>query len=130
MNKGVYCIIIYLPCSKKIRIGKLGSIKFPRGYYCYIGSALNNLKKRIQRHLSKNKKFHWHIDYFLKHSKIIDIKTIETQKKIECELSKDVAALSKKTIVKKFGSSDCNCRTHLHFFKENPLKNKKFSQLF
>ena len=41
--KGTYCLIIYLRKDKAIEIGKCGSINFRRGYYVYVGSALNSL---------------------------------------------------------------------------------------
>jgi Uri superfamily endonuclease len=119
MVKGVYCLIINLTRNKTIKIGKLGSINFKKGYYCYVGSALNNLEKRIQRHKSKKKKFHWHIDYFLKYGKIIDVIKIETTKKIECSLSKKINNFADDRI-KNFGCSDCRCKSHLYFFNQKP----------
>jgi sugar fermentation stimulation protein A len=125
MSKGVYCLIINLPKDKTIKIGKLGNILFKKGYYCYVGSALNNLEKRILRHKSKNKKIRWHIDYFLKYGKITGTIEIKTTKKLECRLSKKVNKLSD-TIILKFGCSDCRCSSHLYYFNKNPsniLKN-------
>lgn len=121
MSKGVYCLIINLPKDKTIKIGKLGNILFKKGYYCYVGSALNNLEKRILRHKSKNKKIRWHIDYFLKYGKIIGTIEIKTTKKIECKLSKKVNKLSD-THILKFGCSDCRCNSHLYYFNKNPSK--------
>lgn len=123
MNKGVYLLFISLNKDKKIRIGKLGSCLFPEGYYCYVGSALNNLGKRIERHKSKNKKLKWHIDYFLQHAKIIKVKKIKTTEKIECLLSKKISKFSNSSI-KGFGCSDCRCSSHLYYFKAHwELKN-------
>ena len=42
----------------KIRIGSLGKITFKKGFYAYVGSAMNNLEKRVQRHLRKKKNFY------------------------------------------------------------------------
>ena len=116
--KGIYCLIIFLDKDKSINIGKR-IIFFPKGFYCYVGSALNSLKKRIERHYKKNKKMHWHIDYFLKEAAIIDIKT--TNNKNECRLSRKISKLADSAI-KGFGSSDCKCLTHLYYFKKNPSK--------
>ena len=64
--KGTYCLIINVKKDVKIKIGKvLGEIEFKKGCYLYVGSAMNSLEKRVQRHLSKDKKKHWHIDYLL-----------------------------------------------------------------
>ena len=121
MSKGVYCLILKLDQDKIIKIGKLGIINFKKGYYCYVGSALNNLEKRIERHKSKNKKIHWHIDYLSRFGKITNIVTIKTEKKLECSLSRRISKIALSHI-KKFGCSDCNCHSHLYYFKKNPIK--------
>lgn len=65
--KGCYCLIISLSKSQKLNIGSLyQNHKFKKGWYVYIGSAMNSLVPRIKRHLSDDKKMHWHIDYLLK----------------------------------------------------------------
>jgi len=97
-------------------------VTFPRGYYCYVGSAMNNLEKRINRHMSEKKRFHWHIDWFLEYANIVDVKRIESDKRLECFLSRDIASLSDGVIMKGLGSSGCSCETHLHFFTKNPSR--------
>ncbi|MCP4265694.1 MAG: DUF123 domain-containing protein, partial [Candidatus Brocadiaceae bacterium] len=57
---GIYALIIRLSKKKEIEIGRLGTFVFPKGYYVYTGSAQNGLEKRINRHYSSEKKFHWH----------------------------------------------------------------------
>ena len=121
MNRGVYCLLIKLEEEKVISIRKR-RVLFPKGYYCYVGSALNNLDKRIERHKSSDKKNHWHIDYFLEHAHIIDVRTISTQEKLECGLSDRIKNLKSKVVMDKFGSTDCKCETHLHYFEKNPSK--------
>jgi Uri superfamily endonuclease len=115
MNKGAYCLIIKLDNDKDIKINKRTQF-FKKGYYCYVGSALNNLDKRIERHKSQEKKMHWHIDYFLKHANIIDVKRFISDEKIECGLADKVNTISDDSI-KGFGCSDCNCDSHLFLIK-------------
>ena len=117
--KGIYYLIIFLNKSKNIRIGKRKKL-FPKGYYCYVGSALNNLEKRVQRHYSTNKKFHWHIDYFLKYARIVNV-IIKRNSKDECGLSRKIESLGGKVILRGFGSSDCKCETHLYYFPRKPI---------
>jgi len=126
-NKGIYNLVIKLDKGNSIDIGKLGSIKFPEGYYVYTGSALNYLDKRILRHFKKKKKFHWHIDYFLKYAKIIKVFTLNTILKLECEVNRQIQMLpNAKIIIKGFGCSDCKCLSHLTFFgNNNPSHNIK-----
>lgn len=121
MNKGIYLLFIFLNKDKRIKIGKLGRFLFPKGNYCYVGSALNNLEKRILRHKSKHKKLHWHIDYFLKYGKIIKVRKIKTSKKIECKIAQRVAKKGK-VIVNGFGSSDCSCKSHLFYLNTKIIK--------
>lgn len=114
--KGCYCLIINIDEEKTIRIGKkLGKVTFNKGCYVYVGSAMNSLKARINRHLSNEKRLHWHIDYLLENAEITDVMFNESSRKIECDLSQYLAA--KTTGVEDFGCSDCNCESHLYHFK-------------
>lgn len=61
--KGCYCLVIKNDETTKIKIGKLGRLDFKKGYYVYVGSAMNRLESRLKRHLSNKKKMHWHVDY-------------------------------------------------------------------
>ena len=123
MTKGAYCLIMRLPHEKTIHVGTRPPVAFPAGYYCYVGSAMNSLEGRIRRHRSHDKRKHWHIDWFLEHADITDIKSIESKENIECELSHTVAVFADRVPMKGFGSSDCtNCEAHLYHFRENPSK--------
>lgn len=115
MMKGCYCLIIKLDNSSKIKIGKLGRIDFDEGCYVYVGSAMNYLESRIKRHLSSKKKLHWHIDYLLKKATVSDVIYNESTKKVECELSQYISSNSKG--ISDFGCSDCDCESHLYYFK-------------
>lgn len=116
-NKGSYCLIIEVKSDCKIKIGAKGILSFNKGYYVYVGSALNNLTKRIERHLSDNKKKHWHMDYLSmnKNTKINQVIYTYCSKKIECNISHEI---NKKTdkYIEFFGCSDCNCESHLYYF--------------
>ena len=115
--KGCYCLIIHVKKYSKIRIGaKLGYLEFKRGIYVYVGSAMNSLESRLNRHLSSKKKMHWHIDYLLKsrNTKILDI-IYNVDRKVECEISQYLSC--KTTGINDFGCSDCDCESHLYYFK-------------
>ena len=102
--------------EKTISIGKkLGKIQFDKGHYVYVGSAMNSLESRIKRHLSDEKKLHWHVDYLLEKAQITDVIYNESSRKIECELSQYMEA--KTDGVQDFGCSDCRCESHLYYFK-------------
>ncbi|TWU32388.1 hypothetical protein S225a_17800 [Candidatus Brocadiaceae bacterium S225] len=117
---GIYNLIINLSKKKEIKIGRLGTFVFPKGFYVYTGSAQSGLDKRINRHLSSNKKFHWHIDYLLSHAKVIKVVRY-VGRKDECKLNNVTGQRAGAVqVVKKFGSSDCNCVTHLYYFENVP----------
>ena len=119
LNSGVYIITYYLNRKTTIQIGKLGKFQFQKGYYYYVGSALKNLQQRIDRHLRKEKSLRWHIDYLSTKAKAVDFLPIYTTEKIECQIAQQF--LNDKKIekpVKKFGSSDCRCETHLFYSSE------------
>ena len=111
--KGSYVLVIVLPEEQAIAIGSLKVIRFSCGYYAYVGSALNGIESRLNRHLQQNKKLRWHIDYLLQKASINNIIICETEDRIECTIAQ---ALSHKfDSITGFGASDCQCRSHLFF---------------
>ncbi len=112
--KGCYCLIIEVNKNQYLKIGKKLKIDFKKGYYVYVGSAMNNLESRVKRHLSKTKKLHWHVDYLLKNNEITEV-IYNLDKKVECDISQKLA--KNNTFIKDFGCSDCDCESHLYYFK-------------
>jgi Uri superfamily endonuclease len=105
---------LFLEKAMTIRVGALGRFRFPRGYYMYIGSAMNGLDGRVRRHLARDKQLFWHIDYFLKHARIVDVWTQQGRRRLECAWAARVLALETADVIaERFGASDCRCRTHL-----------------
>lgn len=113
MVKGIYVLIISLNETRSLKVGSLGLLTFEKGFYAYVGSAQNDLEKRIARHLRRQKKFFWHIDYLLsdEHAKIINVFFKEAQKSEECKLAWALSGIYKP--IRGFGSSDCRCPSHL-----------------
>ena len=111
--KGSYILLLKINNNKNIKYGKNKKSYFKKGFYIYIGSALNSLENRINRHLRSDKKIYWHIDYLLKHSQIFNIFYRESNFKDECI----IANLFKEYFIsiEGFGSSDCKCKTHLFY---------------
>lgn len=62
-NSGSYVLELYLPQAEVIRVGALDAIPFEPGWYYYAGRAKRNLRQRVERHLRRDKKNRWHIDY-------------------------------------------------------------------
>ena len=104
--------------SEKLDIGHLHNMhRFKKGYYVYIGSAMNSLVPRLNRHLSDEKKMHWHIDYLLKSPDchIRDILFNISEERIECDLAESISKDGEE--IPGFGCSDCSCSSHLIYFK-------------
>ncbi len=111
--KGSYVLIVLIPKDSNIKIGKKFEYNFKKGYYAYVGSALNGLEQRIHRHLRSNKKYHWHIDYLLAYGYITDVFYRENDIREEC----DIASVFSSNLpwIKGFGCSDCKCESHLFY---------------
>lgn len=114
--KGSYILLIQLPEEQTITVGSLRDIRFPRGYYVYVGSALGGFKARLNRHLKRDKKPRWHIDYLLQHASITGIILCQTEQRVECNIAQ--ALKCQLDSVPGFGSSDCKCHSHLFFATE------------
>ncbi len=127
---GKYLILLYNSRKQKIEVGKLGEVDFPKGYYLYIGSSKINVFKRIAYHKRKKINKHWHLDYITENLKITaDIPLINCNKS-ECFITSTLETFDGKRVTN-FGSSDCDCYSHLLYFKKNPLHNDElWSQIF
>jgi Uri superfamily endonuclease len=111
--KGVYVLIIQVNKDIDLDIGAIGKIAFKKGLYAYVGSAQTNLEKRIKRHLRKEKRKFWHVDYLLKSdaTKITKVFFKKANKIEECEIAE--AIRKKGEPIRDFGCSDCTCKSHL-----------------
>jgi len=115
--KGTYFLLIEVKKDIRPKIGSLGRIKFKKGVYVYVGSALNNLEKRIERHKKMSQGIgvkHWHIDYLLSQPQVrlLDIYYKEGGRE-ECKTARQFASFAEG--VKGFGCSDCRCESHLFY---------------
>jgi Uri superfamily endonuclease len=111
--KGVYVLIIQVEKEAVLNVGALGTLTFKPGLYDYVGSAQANMEQRVKRHLKKEKRLFWHIDYLLDNdaAKVVKVLHKKAGKSEECTVAK---ALSEKgEPVDDFGCSDCDCRSHL-----------------
>jgi Uri superfamily endonuclease len=112
--QGTYLLFLHISSYVKTRVGSLGLVGFEPGMYIYIGSALNDIQKRITHHLRKKKKLHWHIDYLTVENNVRIVRVLykESTQKEECEIAHQLHRLGC-TEVAEFGCSDCKCTSHL-----------------
>jgi sugar fermentation stimulation protein A len=126
-DRGSYLLIVKLAEATAIKTGRLPESSFKAGYYIYVGSAMSGLSSRLARHRRQNKKVHWHIDYLTAEaSQVIPI-PIRSSEKQECEVAESLSSIMQMG-PRGFGSSDCECTTHLFFSSTNPLESDEFHQ--
>jgi len=141
-ERGVYTLIIFVEAKTMLRINGGNGPSLVKGYYAYTGSALGNgatsMRKRVERHLRKQKNRHWHIDYLLADDKAKVEAVIAAQTSInqECRVNKLIQKIKGTTIpITGFGASDCTqgCTSHLVYSGEKNIQNQiaeVYSRLF
>ena len=128
VDRGSYLLVLALDEALTLPVGALGEVRFPAGFYVYVGSAMANLAKRIERHRRKRKRFHWHIDYLRDQATFVDALPIRATDRLECELAEAVRALSGWS-TPGFGASDCDCESHLFGFDTDPRDLPAFQEM-
>lgn len=114
MQKGSYCIIFNLKKEVKIRVKSGKEFNLPNGNYVYVGSAFNSggIRSRVIRHLKKQKKAHWHLDFITTNDSFSPTKIlIFPNQRIECSIASTISKVGKPVLG--FGCSDCKCESHL-----------------
>jgi Uri superfamily endonuclease len=120
---GCYLLRLRLASGRRIRVGKLGTFPFAPGQYLYVGSALGGLARRLARYLRKSRALRWHIDYLLQFAEIDQIWYSIRNTSAECLVS-SLLAEEVEVGPKRFGSSDCQCRSHLFRLRGQPERLK------
>ncbi len=121
-NKGIYLLALRLSKSLRITPGQLPETTFPSGHYLYVGRSKDSLQGRIRRHLRKQKKTFWHIDYLLSRARIENI-WIKPGDFDECQITHKIHHLfcHARYPVNKFGASDCRCPGHLLYLGKDGM---------
>ncbi len=131
LDKGIYILELLAEKDFTISAKKFIHIKFPKGYYYYIGSAQKNLTSRLERHERKTKTIHWHIDHLTTNKSIRKIKPFiipEAKKNLEAEIANNfIKFFDAKIIANGFGNSDTKeTKTHL-FYRSKPIPFSEFA---
>jgi len=127
-DRGSYLLILNLKRKQKIDVGRLGEVSFEKGFYIYVGSAMTNLTKRIERHRHIRKQHHWHIDELRAVAEFHSILAIRSSTRLECQIAKDLSEIAE-WAVPGFGCTDCSCEAHLFGVSSNPLHSENFQKL-
>jgi sugar fermentation stimulation protein A len=127
-DRGSYLLILNVKRDRKIDVGKLGKVYFRKGFYIYVGSAMANLSKRMERHRHLRKQHHWHIDELRAVAEFHAVLAVRSSTRLECEIGKALFEIAEWSI-SGFGSTDCSCETHLVGMSGNPLQTEDFHKL-
>ncbi len=113
-DSGVYQLWLRLSVAIRVRVGRLGTFRFPAGMYVYTGRAARGLRARVCRHIRGSTCRHWHIDYLLARREIrLERVTLASpDAHDECIVNQSMLGAA---VVSGFGASDCRrrCRAHL-----------------
>ncbi len=120
---GAYVILFKLSDRTKVTVGRLGTFILEVGLYAYVGSAMNGLRARTERHLKGGASKHWHIDHLLPLSSERTALLVPSDVDIECRIAEIIQGWEGTSMpIKGFGSSDCHCRSHLFSLTEDETK--------
>lgn len=117
MTGGTYTILVELVDPVTLSVGALGDHRLPAGWYAYTGRAFGaGGFSRIDRHyelaVGDRTVRHWHVDYLLCHPAAEirgDVRSPDAD--VECAVARALPAAT----IDGFGSSDCDCTTHLAY---------------
>ena len=124
---GTYILILHLLLKQSIGVGKFGEIDFPAGHYLYVGSALGpgGLAARLRRHKklagSSDKRLHWHVDFLREQTQLLGVWYSQQPQRLEHKWAQAIGRLpDTMVLVPGFGSSDCDCPSHLYHVTYTP----------
>lgn len=125
---GSYLLILEVEEDAVLTVGALGNLSLSKGFYVYVGSAMKNLQKRLERHRRLRKNHHWHIDFLRQKSRFVAGLAVRASDRLECDLARAVGNISQRS-VPDFGSTDCGCPSHLFRFESDPRRDEAFIDL-
>jgi Uri superfamily endonuclease len=122
-HPGTYALLLSSAADAVIRVGRLGELRLQQGFYVYVGSACGTggVRARLAHHMRPAEHPHWHIDYLRRHTTLNEVWFCYDRKSRERGWAKCFAEMKGASVpMAGFGSSDCDCETHLFFFRRYP----------
>ncbi|MBL8134433.1 MAG: GIY-YIG nuclease family protein [Anaerolineae bacterium] len=120
---GTYVLLLSLPQTTPLVIGRLGAFDFPAGWYTYVGSAFGpgGLRGRLSHHLAPVTKPHWHIDHLRQAAICREVWFTADEISREHDWATALRTSPGASMpAPRFGASDCACPTHLIHFADKP----------
>lgn len=123
---GTYALVLSLRANGLVRIGRLGRLRLQPGFYVYIGSALGSggVRGRLMHHFEPSIHPHWHVDYLSRQTSLEEVWYCYDRVSREHQWARCLGTLPSASIpLDGFGASDCQCDSHLYFFRSRPSRN-------
>ncbi len=120
---GTYVFFCSAETNALLDIGSLGRVRLRPGFYAYVGSALGagGLRARLAHHFHVTETPRWHIDYLRRRTRIERVWYSYGSKRREHQWAAAMGAVLDGSVpVARFGSSDCQCASHLFYFESLP----------
>jgi sugar fermentation stimulation protein A len=124
-DRGSYLVLLHLSRTRRIRTGDLGMISFPKGFYCYVGSAPDDLSKRAAHHQRKRRALVTPIDHLREQAVVTAVLPVRAGEDLACSIADALRAFAAWSIPG-FRSTDCSCDSHLFGMAEDPLHSPLF----
>jgi len=122
-SPGTYLLLFECAQLAELAVGRLGCMTLQPGYYLYVGSAFGpgGVQARIKHHAQLSVNPHWHIDY-LRGSMEPEAAWCSYGSRREHEWAQALTGCEGMLApMKGFGSSDCNCYSHLFHSAARPV---------
>jgi len=122
---GTYLLHLKATENISLQIGRMGLFDLAVGWYIYVGSARGpgGLRARINRHMRADKPLHWHIDALTALIPVQGVWIDMSSERLECVWARRLAEMPEvREPIPSFGSSDCQCWTHLFAVPEEALQ--------
>ena len=120
--KGTYLFIFLLKGDLKIETRGGRRFFLPKGVYIYVGSAFGSggIEVRVKRHLKRDKKLHWHLDWVTTSEEFQFLDCVPFYNlRWECKIASFLQGLEIFEPIEGFGSTDCSCPSHLFRLKNS-----------
>jgi Uri superfamily endonuclease len=122
-QRGTYALVFRLARASDVCVGRLGRYSLRPAFYVYVGSAFGpgGLAARLKHHLGSLARPHWHVDYLRQAADLEEIWLADGSVRREHAWATLLRELPRAAIaVRRFGSSDCSCESHLFEFPRRP----------
>jgi Uri superfamily endonuclease len=120
---GSYALLLSSATDIVIPVGRLGDLQLQPGFYVYVGNAIapGGVYAWLARHMRGAKHPQWHIDYLRLRTTVEEIWFCYGRRAREHEWAKSIAGIRGAAVpLAGFGAFDCDCKSHLFFFRRRP----------